>query len=59
MRRTCVPPNVKKSTQLQGAQRSPELAFRSTDIRVPENLIFLALQSLFLVLSNTANTLLL
>ena len=57
MRRTRVPPKVKKSTQLQGPQCSPELAFRSTDIRVPENLIFLALQSLFLVLSNTANTL--
>ena len=38
MRRTRVPSNVKK-----GAQRSSELAFRSTDFRVPENLTYLAL----------------
>ena len=35
--------NVKRSAKLRGTQRSPELAFRSTDFRVPENLIFLAL----------------
>ena len=35
--------NVTRSAKLRGAQRSPELAFRSTDFRVPENLIFLAL----------------
>ena len=34
---------VKGSTKLWGAQRSTELAFRSTDFHVPENLIFLAL----------------
>ena len=32
--------NVTMSTKLQDAQRSPELTFRSTDFRVPENLIF-------------------
>ena len=35
MRRTRVPPNVTKSTKLGG---SPELSFRSTDFREPENL---------------------
>ena len=36
--------NVTRSAKLRGTQRSPELAFiRSTDFRVPENLIFLAL----------------
>ena len=34
---------VKGSTKLWGAQRSTELAFRSTDFHAPENLIFLAL----------------
>ena len=43
MRRTRVPPNVTGSTKLRGAQRSPKLSFRSTDFRVPENLIFPAL----------------
>ena len=46
MRRTHVPPNVTRSTKLWGAQCSPELAFRSTDIRVPANLIFLAMFSI-------------
>ena len=44
MRRTRVPPNVTRSTKLGGAQRSPEPAFRSTDFRVPEILIFPALK---------------
>ena len=43
IRQTCVPPNVTRSTKLWGVQRSPELAFRSTGFRVPENLIFPAL----------------
>ena len=43
MRRTHVHPNVTRSTKSRGAQRSPELAFRSTDFRVPVKLIFLAL----------------
>ena len=43
MRRTRVPSNVTRSTKLKGAQRSSELAFRSTDFRVPENLTYLAL----------------
>ena len=47
MRRTRVPPNVTRSTKLRGAQRSPELTFRSTDIRVPENLMFPTLTYVF------------
>ena len=43
MRRTCVPPNVTRSTKLRGAQHSPELAFRNTASCVPENQIFPAL----------------
>ena len=43
MRQTQVPPNITRSTKLQGAQHSPELAVRSTDFCVPENLIFPAL----------------
>ena len=43
MRRTCIQPNVTKSKKLRGAQCSPEIVFRSTDFRVPENLIFPAL----------------
>ena len=43
MRRTRVPPNVTRSTKLREGQRSRELAFKSTDFLVPENLIFLAL----------------
>ena len=40
MRRRHVSPHVTRSTILWGVQRSPELAFRSTDFCVPENLIF-------------------
>ena len=40
MRLTHVPPNVTRSIILWGPQRSPELAFRSTDFCVAENLIF-------------------
>ena len=44
MRQTHVPPSITWSTKLQGAQRSPELAFRSIDlIHVPQTLIFPAL----------------
>ena len=43
MSRTRLPSIVTGSTKLQGVQRSPELAFRSTDFRVSENLIFPAL----------------
>ena len=43
MRRTRVLTNGTRSTKLQGALRSPELGFKSTDFRVPENLIFQAL----------------
>ena len=44
MRRTRVPCNVTRSTNLRGAQRSPELGLKSTDFCAPENLIFAALQ---------------
>ena len=44
MRRTCVPPNFTRSTKLQCAQSSPEVAFRSTNFRAPENQIFPALE---------------
>ena len=40
MRRTCVPRKVRRSTELRGVRRSPELFARSTDFRVPELLIF-------------------
>ena len=40
MRWTRVPQKVARWTKFWGAQRSPELALRSTDFRVPENLIF-------------------
>ena len=43
MGRTRVLPNVTRCTKLRGAQRSPEIAFRSTDFCVLENLIFPAL----------------
>ena len=45
-RRACVTPNFTRSTKLRGAQHSPELAFRSTNLFVPENLIFPALGDL-------------
>ena len=35
---------VTTSTKLQGTQRSPKLALRSTDFHAPENLNFPALQ---------------
>ena len=37
MRQTRVPPNVTRSTELRGAQRSLKLAFNSTGCRLPEN----------------------
>ena len=40
MRRTCVPPNVTRRAKLRGAQRSPELTFKSTNFCLPEILIF-------------------
>ena len=43
MKQARVPPNVTRSTKLQGAQRFPGLAFRNTVFRVQENLIFPAL----------------
>ena len=43
MKRAHVISNVTRNTKLQGGQRSPELAFRSTDFRVLKNLIFPAL----------------
>ena len=43
VRRTLLPRNVTRSTQLRGAQRSPELAMRSMGFRSPGNLIFPAL----------------
>ena len=47
MTRTHVPRKVTRCTKLRGAQRSPELALRSTDFRTPENLIFPALSYYF------------
>ena len=43
MTRTRVLPNIIRNTKLRQAKSSPETAFRSTDFRVPENLIFPAL----------------
>ena len=40
MRRTGGTRNVTRSTKSRGIQHAPELTFRSTDFRVPENLIF-------------------
>ena len=45
-RRTRVPPSVTRSAKLRGAQRSPELSFRSTNFCVPENLLFPAVCSI-------------
>ena len=45
MRQTRVPPNITRSTKLRGTQPSLQLAFRSMDFHVPENLIFSALYS--------------
>ena len=50
MRQTHVPPNVTRSTKLGNRQHFPELAFRSTDFHVPENLIFPALHQNMLFL---------
>ena len=47
MTRTHVPRKVTRCTKLRGAQRSPELALRSTDFHTPENLIFPALSYYF------------
>ena len=44
---THVPRKVTKSTKLQGARRSPELALRSTGFRAPENLNVPALRLKF------------
>ena len=56
MRRTRVFPNVTRSTKLRGTQRSPELGFRSTELRVQKYIIFLALlESDFLALRRLAN----
>ena len=41
--KTPVPTNNTRSAKLRGAQRSPELVFRSADLLLPENLIFPAL----------------
>ena len=43
MRRTRVSPNVTSSTKLRGTQRSPDFGFRSTELHVPEYLIFLVM----------------
>lgn len=43
MRRPRVSSNVTRSIEIRDVQRSPEVAFRSTDFRVLENLIFPAL----------------
>ena len=43
MRQTPAPPNITRSTLLEGVQCSPELVFGSMDFCVPENLIFSAL----------------
>ena len=43
MKWTPVPPSFTRCTKLHGTQCPPELAFRSMDILVPENLIFPAL----------------
>ena len=40
MRRTRVPRKVTSCTKLRSAQRSPELALRSTDFCTPVNLFF-------------------
>ena len=47
MKPTHVPPNIARSTKLQGAQCSRDLAFRRMNFCVPENLIFSALHYLF------------
>ena len=44
-----------EAQNLRGAKRSPELAFRSTDFHVPENLIFPALHSPILLFYKKIN----
>ena len=57
MRLTHVPTKITKSTKLRGTQCSPELAFRSTDFCVPENLIFPSLLTQWMKSNTkTANT---
>ena len=51
MKQICVPPNATRNTKLRGAQRSPELAFRSTDFHLPENVIFPVLMSILWITS--------
>ena len=48
VRQTILLCNVTRSTKSQSAQRSSELALRSTDFRSPENLIFPTLFSIVL-----------
>ena len=43
VKQTLASHNVTRSTKLRGAQRAPELAFRSTEFHSTENLIFPAL----------------
>ena len=43
MRRVRASPNVTRNKKLRDAQRSPKLSLKSTEIRVPVNLIFRAL----------------
>ena len=52
MRRTRVLSNIIRNTKLRQAKSSPETAFRSTDFRVPENLIFPALTTTESVISH-------
>ena len=57
MRLTHVPTKITKSTKLRDTQCSPELAFRSTDFCVPENLIFPSLLAQWMKSNTkTANT---
>ena len=44
MRQARVPRNVTRNTKLRGAQCSPEVAFKSTNFRVQENLILPVLE---------------
>ena len=56
--RVRVPCKVTRCTKLQGAQRAPELALRSTDCHAPKNLIFpaLSIKSIASILALYANT---
>ena len=46
MMQTCLAPNIRSTSKVQGAKCSLELAFRSIGFHVPENLISPALYSL-------------